>query len=487
MSDLAPTAGGRRAVLVPVLVLLALCAVPRAFRLDSIGEGTDEAYSVMATRAMVEGRFSYADLNDFTADGYQAKFTPVAEAVAAPFVRVLGDRPLAYRLPSLLASLATIALVAFALARRHGKAAVLVTGLLVLLDYRSLVYAETHRYVAVEQLLLVGAFLLALRAEATRRAGPAVLAAVLGLLAFHAHFLALLVLAPLGAWILLRALRRRGGVRRPAPHVLPLVLLAVEAAVVLVLFRSHASKGLFEETGLLEGGQRAFLSTARMVGGLGPFAAALGLIEALRGVRSPRLRARALSVVLLGGTILFALLALRYDLRPRYGICLAPFLWLAAGESILRWRARTAAGPAIRVAALGTVALASWSIGAFYLATGGGRDAEDRAIEVLSRDAKPGEGVLYDAGFQDPFGRRPPEFPAFPPSRLVEPDALAALDAANVRWVWTSTGEPPRALYGTSAWHRRLGEAVFMTYAPGLLAEGRTLTLRRLRPRDAPR
>jgi hypothetical protein len=55
--------------------LLALLLLPRLWRFDAVGEGTDEGYSVAATRAMLDGRFSYVELNDFLPDGYQAKFS----------------------------------------------------------------------------------------------------------------------------------------------------------------------------------------------------------------------------------------------------------------------------------------------------------------------------------------------------------------------------------------------------------------------------
>ncbi|MBL9087685.1 MAG: hypothetical protein JNM10_11150, partial [Planctomycetia bacterium] len=142
---------------VPRAVLLVVVAVALLVRwpgITDVGEGVDESYSVRATRAMLEGRFSYRDLNDFAIDAYQAKLTPVAEAVAVPFVAVLGDAPLAFRLPSLLASLALVALLVVIATRRWGRLAGVVAAALALFDYRSVYYAQTHRYVALTQLLV---------------------------------------------------------------------------------------------------------------------------------------------------------------------------------------------------------------------------------------------------------------------------------------------------------------------------------------------
>ncbi len=141
---------------VPWPALLALVAVALLVRLpglSTVGEGVDESYSVRATRALLEGRFSYRELNDFAIDAYQAKFTPVAEAVAVPFVAVLGDAPWAFRLPSLLASVALVVLLVRAATRRWGRAAGGVAAVLAVLDYRSVYYAQTHRYVALTQVL----------------------------------------------------------------------------------------------------------------------------------------------------------------------------------------------------------------------------------------------------------------------------------------------------------------------------------------------
>jgi hypothetical protein len=316
--------------------------------------------------------------------------------------------------------------------------------------------------VAIEQLLLVGAFLAAVRAERTRRLGPALLFGALCLLAFHAHFFALLVVVPLCGMLAREAWRTRRGPRRfPAATIVVVALLALESVVVLLLFRSRASAGLFGSAPLGEVVPRAALSTLRMAGGLGIVAALVGFPVAFLLLRRGRFPERACAVVVLGGLVLFAVGCLRWDLRPRYGLCLQPFLWLAAAlpfaRAFERWKAagqRTrelgnfaASRPWGQSAMLALAAAVTALPGLAYLAGGGGRDTEAKAIEILRRHARPGDGVLYDTGFQDPFRRRPSEFPAFPKERARAAGGEAALDSAGVRWVIRSSLEPASVLY----------------------------------------
>jgi hypothetical protein len=480
-----PTPRSRRALGIPALALAAFlvaAALPRLWRFEAVGEGTDEAYSVMATRAMVEGRFSYATLNDFTADGYQAKFTPVAEAVAVPFVAVLGDRPLAYRLPALLANVATLGLLAAWLARRHGPWAVAGLAALSLLDYRSLVYAQTHRYVAVEQLLLVGAFLAAIRAERTRRLAPALLFGVLCLLAFHAHFFALLVVVPMAVHLAVEAWRTRGGPRRFPAHLGVSALLAAEAAVVLWLFRQRASEGLFgPSSGVGESLRGAGTSTVRMVGGLGAPAVLLVLAGVALAERSRAFADRLAATVVGAGVVLFVVLSLRLGLRPRYGLCLQPFLWAAAAVAIARLGPRYVPSSRWRAAGVAVCGLATAWAGIDYLRTGGGRDAEERAVAVLGAFARSGEPVVYDTGFQDPFRRRPSDLPAFPKEIARARGGREALDRAGVRWLVRSSAEPPSPLYSPAFLARleAVGEPVVV---PLLFQKPLRLTVHRILP-----
>ena len=159
---LASRRGARLALALAVAVLF---LAPRLWRIEAVGEGTDEGFSVSATRALAEGRFSYSHLDDFRHDAYAAKFQPVAEAVAVPFLAILGDRPLAFRLPSLLAGAALLVLLLRHVLARHGRAAAAVLLALFLLDYRGVYYAQTHRYVALAQVLAFAAYLLVARPQ----------------------------------------------------------------------------------------------------------------------------------------------------------------------------------------------------------------------------------------------------------------------------------------------------------------------------------
>lgn len=464
--------------LVVVLGLL----LPRLWRFEAVGEGVDEAYSVKATRALLDGRFSYRDLNDFSVDAYQAKLTPVAELTAVPFVVALGDRPLSFRLPSLLASLGLGVLVVAAARRLAGRTAAVATLLFVALDYRGVSYAQTHRYVAVEQLLLFGAFLAALRAGRTGRVGPAVVAAGCGLAAVHAHLLAVLVLAPTTAAVFLAARPRDATTRRrPLAGTVALALVCAHGGAMLLLFRALGLERFFPAESLGAGLARGAGTTARAVAGLGPAAVLLGLPTAVLALRSRDALRRAAGVVLLGAVAGFALGSLRLPLAPRYLLAVQPFAWLLAGvgcaDLVARWDTR----PRRRAAVVALAALPGAALVAWYLGTGGGRDAELTIHAALRRAATPGEAVLWDVPAEDPYGRRPDAFPAVPHAHALweaaDPDA--ALDARGVRWVVRSSRSTPRPLWTPQALSRL--EAVATSEARGLLGEQATLTLYRRR------
>jgi hypothetical protein len=245
-------------------------------------------------------------LNDFAIDAYQAKLTPVAEAVAVPFVAALGDTPLAFRLPSLLASVALVVLLVGFATRRWGRLAGTVAAALACFDYRSVYYAQTHRYVALTQLLVLAVVALLVPPTAAgagdgraagppdgagaagrgRRAGLAVglavvLAVVLAVLAIHGHLLAVLVFGPLAL-----ACARDDLVRAPRrfDRVAALGLVCAWGFAMLLVFRSVA----IERFTVPPGVRGSLASTARAVLGLGPAVALLGL-----GARSRRGARRA--------------------------------------------------------------------------------------------------------------------------------------------------------------------------------------------------
>ena len=73
--------------------LALLVIVPRLWRFESVGEGTDEGYSVAATRATLSGRFSYSHLNDFLADGSKQVASSQTTEHGAANVKTLIDDP----------------------------------------------------------------------------------------------------------------------------------------------------------------------------------------------------------------------------------------------------------------------------------------------------------------------------------------------------------------------------------------------------------
>jgi hypothetical protein len=470
-----------------LVALLLLAALPRLWRFTSVGEGVDEAYSVTATRAMLDGHFSYRDLDDFAVDAYQAKFCPVAEAVAAPFVSLLGDRPLAFRLPSLFASLLLGALLVRFSARRLGPTAAWVTGALWALDYRGVVYAQTHRYVALEQLLAFLAFLAFDRADRTRRVGAAALALGIGLLLFHTHLLAVLTLGALALGSLAWALARRSGPLRPQVVLVPHALLFVHAALVFALFKVVGFTRFFEAGSASDALRRAVIGTARMVAGQGVVAGAFGVLGAIglaRGARTDR----ALALCALVPLVAFALGSLRLPLAPRYVLTAQPFLFVAAGAFVVRARdvvrakGRSWGGHPRLEAALGVALLAATAAPTVvYLAGGGGRDLEVPIVEALRTHGRAGDRVLYDDALFDPFARRPAELPAVSRSLASDPDGERTLDALGVRFVVRSSAVPDRALYTPSV--RARLEPVASSRADLMFQEPIVLTLYRVRAR----
>ncbi len=470
------------------LVLLA-AALPRLWRFEAVGEGTDEAYSVTATRAILDGRFSYRDFDDFAVDAYQAKFCPVAEAVAAPFVTALGDRPLAFRLPSLLASLALGALLVRFTARRFGATAAWATAAFWALDYRGVVYAQTHRYVALEQLLAFLLFLAVDRADRRRGVGPALVVLGVGLLLFHTHLLAVLTLGALGLASVIDAWTARRGPRRPPASLASFAYLLVHTVLVLALFRAVGLPRFFTAESGLEAWRRAALSTVRMVAGQGVVAAPLGIAGALallwRGGRTNR----ALALAALLPLVAFAVGSLRLGLAPRYVLTAQPFLFVAAGAAfahvVAAARARWAGDPVRgrRLAVVLGAALAA--VGAAptvqYLRSGGGRDVEAPIVEALRAHASTGDPVLYDDALFDPFHRRPAEFPTVTRAVATDAEGERVVDRLGVRWIVRSSADDDRPLY-TKAFRARL-EPVATSKADLLF---QTPTRAHAVPREAP-
>lgn len=434
--------------------LLAVAAVALVLRLPglgTVGEGVDESYSVRATRALLEGRFSYRDLNDFAIDAYQAKFTPVAELVAVPFVALLGDTPVAFRLPSLLASVALVVLLVRAAAARWGSPAGAVAALLTVLDYRALYYAQTHRYVAGTELVVAWLGLRLLDPRPTGRKARAGAVVALGLLAIHGHLLAVLAV---GALLVGVARDDLAGPGRRLDRVVPLAALAAWGLGMLLLFRTVAIERFTAAPGLL-GSVR---STLRALLGLGPATAVLGLVGAVAAVRSREPAARVLGLAVLTGAAAYLVGGVRLAFQPRYLLVLQPLAVLVAARAVgvkaAAWRAAGRRGARVAtVAGLGVLASPGVAACADYLVHRAGRDVERPVHAALVEVGRPGDAVLWDVPRLDPYGFRPRAPRPVPPSHALmdDPAGLDRLVAAGVRYVVRSSVSAPRPLWTPSA------------------------------------
>ncbi len=441
---LASRRGARLALALAVAVLF---LAPRLWRIEAVGEGTDEGFSVSATRALAEGRFSYSHLDDFRHDAYAAKFQPVAEAVAVPFLAILGDRPLAFRLPSLLAGAALLVLLLRHVLARHGRAAAAVLLALFLLDYRGVYYAQTHRYVALAQVLAFAAYLLVARALRAGTAGAWCAVAAVGVLLLHTHLMAAVALLPLFA---AAVLRRRDA--RTGSAVLPSVVLGgllAYAGAMLLWFRAV---GLDVYGGPVDAGGGTLLASARTTGrmclGMGPGIAVLAVAAVPRCLRGPGFpeRAAGLAVVLTGALWLAASPFLH--MAPRYALCAQPLFLVAAAGAGGRLLARLPARFAARAAFLALIAAPSAGLTAWYLGTGGGgRDAEVPLLDVLRERSAPGDAVLYDVAQEDPYGRRPTDLVVLPRRVTRASSPEEAFGETRTVWILRSSRGTKGALY----------------------------------------
>lgn len=469
----------------PLALLVGVLALAvRLPGLATMGEGVDESYSVRATRALRDGAFSYRRLNDFAIDGYQAKFTPVAEAVAVPFVAVLGDRALAFRLPSLLASVATALLASGFAARRWGTTAGLATAALFVLDPRSVYYAQTHRYVALEQLLVLGVFALLEARDDAKPSRRLALVSGLALLAIHAHLLAVLALGPMCV-----AFARDDLAARPRRRARALVLLAacLWGLGMLLLFRRHAIDRFTEAPGLLS----TLRSTLRAALGLSPAALLLSLAAAVRlvGARAPSTERRLAAVVALG-LLAYPVLGLFTAVQPRYLLVVQPFVLLLGGATLGRWlegRPPRLVGAVVLAAALPGALLV-----AHHLRTGSGRNLEQDLSVHVAREAGADERLLWDVPRLDPYGQRPTSPRPVPPSHafMDDPDGLERLVATGVTWVVRSSHSATRPIWTEASQARLEPVAAVTSPAPlfDLLSPPReTLTLYRVRAADQAR
>jgi hypothetical protein len=467
------------------LAILAVALACRLWRIEAVGEGVDEGHSVETTRAMADGRFSFSSSNDFQPDAFAARFQPVAEAVAVPFLRVLGDRPLAYRLPWLLASMALLVALVRHAAGRHGRTAAVVVGALYALDYRAVYYAQTHRYGIATQALAFALYLATARALRRETLAAWGVAFLLGLMLLHAHLMGVLVvLALAGAagpakygW---RAPQSRRGARGSGATFL-LILLSYGFAVLLVM-RAEAGSTLYrpQDASLLAGVARSASSTVRTLFGLGLVAAPLALLGAVRLVRSAAFEERAVGLAVLVVAVLWLPLGVFFPLEPRYVTCLQPLLLLAAGTTAARLLDSLATRPGPRGAAFALAVAATAAPTALYLATGGTRDVETPILEALAQRAQPGDVVLWDVGSRDAFRRRPPGLGSAPRDAARSQDGAARLDALRVRWLVRPKPRSDAARYAGPV-EARLEEVAAST-ARGLFQEPLTLALYRVAP-----
>src|SRR5439155_8338054 len=121
--------------------------------------------------------------------------------------------------------------------------------------------------------------------------------------------------------------------------------------------------------------------------------------------------------------------------------------------------------------------IASTATTVWYLATGGGRDAEAPIVAALRANAAPGDAVLWDVAQLDPFHRRPADLHGVPRS-VTQEATLRRLDDEHVRWIVRSSLEPEGPFWN-DALRVRLSP-VIVVEPPALLQPGWTLTLYRV-------
>ncbi len=442
--SLSPRAGpvrARRALLVTIGVLLFL--LPRLWRIESVGEGLDEEASVYATRAMSEGRFPFDAANDVRGDEYQSRFCPVPEAVAVPFLRVIGDRALAFRLPWTLAALATCFLLMRSATRRWGVVAGLVVFTLLAFDPKNVLYSQMHRYVVLEGLLSAAFVLLSLQVVTTHRARDAAAPMFVGVGLLHTHLLGAFVV--FGVVVALVAEAWRARPRRLPLHLIPFVALLLYAGVLLVWFRDVVDPRFFASPRTGSELARATTYFVRMLGNIGPVAGPLGLVGAFVLSRATAARDRLLGSATLVAATAYPLAALFVDAAPRYLLCLQPMFLLCAASTGATLAARYRPRPAILAAGLLLAALPSVALTSWYLTTGGGRDEEQHLNAELAALARPGDGVLYVDQYRDPYHRRPSALT--PIARIAatgpEPWRLDTVSGAVYLVVWSRYLDAP--------------------------------------------
>lgn len=345
--------------------------------------------------------------------------------------RVLGDGPLALRLPSALASVATVVLTERVGRRLLGsQSALLGAGLLAVHPFAT-AYARDARPYALVTLACTAALLLELRARDDPRPRRFLASGVVTALAVLLHLYAVL---PLGAYalVLLPAdppWRRR----RLLAH------LAVVPVVLAVLVVSlHQQRQLSWVPGLSAG--RVLSGLALLSGGAVPLVAlAAAVVWAARGGLPVRARRVLLGGLLLPVTGLLAVSLVAPTFVPRYLAPTVPLqcLLLAAGACEL-WR-RAAGVPAVGLGhgRSALVALTGAGVVAWLgIGTATGMAATYRyedyrsAAHALQAQQRPGDGVVFEQqgarlGLERYLSRaRRPGVPALP-------DVLAAIGPAT--------------------------------------------------------
>jgi mannosyltransferase len=466
-----PTAGDRARSRFPLAGLLLLTAALSAYRLGGYSLDFDEAVSATIAR-MPTGDFIHTLWQD------EANMS-LYYLLLRGWVAIGGSAEWWLRLPSVLASVATVG-VLFLLGRRLvDRATGAVAGLLLALNGLFVQYAQEARSYALTALLVTLASYLFVRAAERGSGRFWVLYALVSALAVYGHLYAVLVPA---AHALAVAVHPR------VRALLPRLVAAWAATAVLVLPAAR--------TALVRGSQQVYYNqplsprvlgqyASGFAGGGGPLlAAVIGLLcaVAVGAAVAAVLRRRgddttwrlALVALLLvvppAGMIVTA--AVEQLVQLRYFSLFVPFLALGAATGLTRLR-----GARARVAVL-AMAVALSCVGLHHYFTGPVKEDSRAAIAMVQAQGRADDAVvLWDADrvmlWRYYAGDRGPRL-AFPP-RDRDPFPLYTsplyLDAAAIREI---TATHPRVWYlsaddavtgGPAAGQGALGQAFADTHA----------------------
>jgi 4-amino-4-deoxy-L-arabinose transferase-like glycosyltransferase len=399
--------------LITLLIIVAVAGWLRFASLGRLSFWADEFPHAVAARGLLdEGK-------PILPSGREYRRAEAQTVAVAASMRVFGENEAAARLPSAAVGLLTVPLLWLALRRRFGEGAALAAAAIVAVMPLHVAHSRSARFYAAFVLAYFAAAVLGSRAIRTRswRAG------VIGLGAFavamHLQVAAVIVLAPLAAYAVLRwrtaPERHRAGRARAIAALASVAALGALLVVAVPPMREGALRLLRHPVPDLELDPGLHLATFGNLFGLIAWWAWIPLLPAaIAGIRRAGIEGWNLVLQLLVPAILLAVLFRTTDgsgLDRRYMIHLVPFLAAIAGIGIAELGRRAAAR--IRFAGSprrsGAVLLLAALVGALSVAGATGvaalphaphpgkvipRPNWNAAAAVVRAGSKPGDGLL---------------------------------------------------------------------------------------------